>query len=98
MQLKDNKSIIAIDKLKISLDFRFRLIFLSPTKKLIFCFTFANQNSLSAVIDRPMSRNTATNRKIVKDKIAKKKQKEQEAEAKRKALLKEIVNQFTIKK
>ncbi|WP_413513611.1 hypothetical protein [Myroides odoratus] len=45
-----------------------------------------------------MSRNTATNRKIVKDKIAKKKQKEQEAEAKRKALLKEIVNQFTIKK
>lgn len=40
-----------------------------------------------------MSRNTPANRKIVKDKIAKKKQKEQEASAKRKEILKQIVNQ-----
>lgn len=45
-----------------------------------------------------MSRNTPANRKTVKDKIAKKKQKEQEAQAKRKVLLKEIVNQLTTKK
>ncbi|MDM1044873.1 hypothetical protein HX004_07335 [Myroides sp. 1354] len=44
-----------------------------------------------------MGRNTPANRKIVKDKIAKKKQKEQEAAVKRKALLKEIVNQVTKK-
>lgn len=45
-----------------------------------------------------MSRNTPANRKVVKDKIAKKKQKEQEAVAKRKALLKEIKQQFDAKK
>ena len=45
-----------------------------------------------------MGRNTPANRKVVKDKIAKKKQKEQEAAIKRKALLKEIVNQMTTKK
>jgi hypothetical protein len=45
-----------------------------------------------------MGRNTPANRKVVKDKIAKKKQKEQEAATKRKALLKEIVNQMTTKK
>ncbi len=45
-----------------------------------------------------MGRNTPANRKVVKDKLAKKKQKEQEAMAKRKALLKEIVTQMTNKK
>ncbi|MGG5578335.1 hypothetical protein ACPDHL_13465 [Myroides sp. C15-4] len=45
-----------------------------------------------------MGRNTPANRQIVKDKLAKKKQKEQEAVAKRKALLKEIVNQMANKK
>lgn len=45
-----------------------------------------------------MGRNTPANRKAVKDKIDKKKQKEQEAVAKRKALLKEIVNQAANKK
>jgi len=45
-----------------------------------------------------MSRNTPANRKVVKDKIAKKKQKEQAAAVKRKALLKEIVNQTKEKK
>lgn len=45
-----------------------------------------------------MGRNTPANRQVVKDKLAKKKQKEQEAVAKRKALLKEIVNQMTNKK
>ena len=45
-----------------------------------------------------MGRNTEANRKIVKDKLAKKKKKEQEASSKRKALLKEIVNQMAQKK
>lgn len=45
-----------------------------------------------------MGRNTPANRQVVKDKLAKKKQKEQEAAAKRKALLKEIVNQMANKK
>lgn len=40
-----------------------------------------------------MGRNTPANRKAVKDKIDKKKHKEHEAAVKRKALLKEIVNQ-----
>ena len=45
-----------------------------------------------------MSRNTPANRKAAKDKIAKKKAKELEAAQKRKALLKDIVNQFTTNK
>lgn len=45
-----------------------------------------------------MGRNTTANRQVVKDKLAKKKQKEQEALSNRKALLKEIVNQMANKK
>ncbi|AJA70161.1 MULTISPECIES: hypothetical protein [Myroides] len=45
-----------------------------------------------------MGRNTPANRKAVKDKIDKKKKKEQEAAVKRKTLLKEIVNQMANKK
>ncbi|MGS4347096.1 hypothetical protein ACKUSY_16205 [Myroides odoratus] len=45
-----------------------------------------------------MSRNTPANRQVVKDKLAKKKQKEQEAAVKRKALLKEIKQQVDAKK
>lgn len=44
-----------------------------------------------------MGRNTPANRKAVKTKIDKKKQKDKEAEVKRKAQLKEIVRQFTQK-
>ncbi|WP_267740466.1 hypothetical protein [Myroides injenensis] len=44
-----------------------------------------------------MGRNTPANRKIVKDKIANKKKKETEAAAKRKALLREIVNKSNAK-
>lgn len=47
----------------------------------------------SQVILYKMGRNTPANRKAVKDKIDKNKQKEHEAAVKRKALLKEIVNQ-----
>ncbi|MHC5310388.1 hypothetical protein ACYSNM_10075 [Myroides sp. LJL116] len=39
-----------------------------------------------------MSRNTPQNRKAASDKIAKKKQKEQQAAIKRKQMLKDIVN------
>lgn len=39
-----------------------------------------------------MSRNTPQNRKAASDKIARKKQKEQESAAKRKQMLREIVN------
>lgn len=49
-------------------------------------------------IHKLMSRNTPANRQVVKDKLAKKKQKEQEAAVKRKALLKEIKQQVDAKK
>lgn len=45
-----------------------------------------------------MGRNTPANRKAHKDKLDKKKKKDQEAAQKRKALLKEIVNQANNKK
>lgn len=45
-----------------------------------------------------MGRNTEANRKAVKTKIDKKKQKAKNAEAERKAQLKEIVRQFAQKK
>lgn len=45
-----------------------------------------------------MGRNTPANRKVVKDKIDKKKKKEQDAATKRRTLFKEIVNQMNNKK
>lgn len=44
-----------------------------------------------------MGRNTEVNRKAVADKIAKKKKKEKNAVAERKAMLKEITKQFVEK-
>ncbi len=44
-----------------------------------------------------MGRNAQANRDVVKNKIANKKRKEQDAVTKRTALLKEMVNQMTLK-